>query len=87
METQYKIHNRHTSHSPFWIIIICLIINMVSFFICYRMVSILETQFKEFVFNHKNKAMQYHPLYEDILVRIESIENDVHTLKNTIIDP
>jgi hypothetical protein len=51
------------------------------------MVSILETQFKEFVFNHKNKAIQYHPLCEDILVRIESIENDVHTLKNTIIDP
>ena len=66
---------------PFWILLISIIINMCTFFMLYRMITIHDKDVQTFIFNHKNDAMSYHPLCEKLSIRVEQLQTDVDIIR------
>jgi len=69
---------------PFWILLMCIVMNMCIFFITYRMIIEQNNQFKEFTFSHRNAPLVCHPLSEKLLIRLEQLEEEHETLKKAV---
>ncbi len=77
MKSMFPIINVPENINPFIILIVCFTLNILSLFICYRMVSNHEEYTSKFIFDHNNELDKYHPWLKKYQIRIDELENKV----------
>jgi len=74
----FPIVNIPTSINPFNVLITCIILNICTISICYRIINNHSQEVESFIFDHNNNTFKYHPCFEKFAVRLDELEDKVN---------